>query len=86
MSGASTITRFTLEQAGALLTAEPADSCIVTCAIMNGSSYEDRAYGFNRCPDGWIIDTDPGILRRASWADCVRWLLSLRPVNVEVTR
>lgn len=68
---------------------EPVDGhAVVTCKIrMQSGAYdtwEPRTYELNRIPAGWIIDTNPGYLRRDSWDDVVYWLRCMWPIDIEI--
>lgn len=68
---------------------EPIDGhAIATCKIRIQSgaydAWEPRTYAFQRVQDGWIIDTHPGYLRRASWEQVVDWFWRMRPIEIEL--
>jgi hypothetical protein len=74
-----------LTNADALAAWEPIDGhALVTCKIHNGGAWENRTYEFDRCQDGWIIDTTPGYLKRASWQEAVDWFCRMRPSEIEL--
>lgn len=55
---------------------EPLDGhAIVTCKIRIwvANAWETHMYEFVRSQGGWLIDTNPGFLRRASWEEAVDW-------------
>lgn len=37
-----------------------------------------------RGQDGWVIDTNPGLLKRASWQETVDWLCQMHPIKIEL--
>ncbi len=61
---------------------------LVTCKIQIRSgayeAWELRTYEFRRTSLGWIIDTNPGILRRYSWDDVVSWFCCMRPIGIDL--
>jgi hypothetical protein len=68
---------------------EPLDGhSIVTCKIRIRSgaydTWEPRTYEFLRTQGGWIIDTNPGYLRRESWQHVVSWFCLMQPIEIEL--
>lgn len=68
---------------------EPLDGhAIVTCKIRIQSgaydAWEPRTYEFHRVQDGWIIDLNPGYLKRESWEQVTNWLWGMRPIEIEL--
>lgn len=90
LANAGTIVHQHLADAGALDAWEPQDGhAIVTCKIRIRSgaydAWEPRTYEFLRVsPGAWIIDTNPGILRRASWDDVVGWFNCMQPIEIDL--
>lgn len=79
-----------LTDAAALDAWQPMDGyAIVTCKIQIHSGayagWEPRTYEFRRTSSGtWIIDTDPGFLRRDSWDAVVGWFCGMRPIEINL--
>ena len=74
-----------LADAGALAAWEPLDdNALVTCKIRSHDVWETRLYEFVRKKDGWLIDTNPGFLRRVSWEEVVDWFCRMRPIEIEL--
>jgi hypothetical protein len=76
-----------LTEAGALAAWEPLDGhAIVTCKIRSEApeAWETRVYEFVRKKDGWLIDTNPGFLRRESWEETVDWFCRMRPIEIDL--
>jgi hypothetical protein len=68
---------------------EPRDGhAYVACKIriLSGAydAWEPRTYEFLRTQDGWIVDTNPGLLRLASWQLVVEWFCLMRPVEIDL--
>jgi hypothetical protein len=78
-----------LVSAEALEAWEPRDGhAIVTCKIRipNGAcdAWEPRTYEFLRARGGWIIDTNPGYLRRERWQHVVAWFCRMQPIEIDL--
>lgn len=61
----------------------------MTCKVRIRSgaydAWEPRTYEFRRAPPGaWIIDTNPGFLRRDSWERVVSWFCCMDPIEIDL--
>lgn len=71
---------------------EPRDGyALVACRVMvlpeTGHApavWESRTYEFQRLSGYWLIDTNPGVMRREVWHDVVDWLCRMHPADIEI--